>query len=145
MSLDRTDISAVINAMYAMISGPAGARDWSLQPVLFHPDARMVRTGVDEAGRTTHKIMTLEAYRAAVAPVFAAHGFFEVETARKLDVFGNIAHAWSAYEARLSLDDKEPERRGVNSIQLMRDENGHWRIMAMIWDNARDGVEWRGF
>ena len=133
MSLDRSDISAVITAMYAMISGPAGRRDWSQQAVLFHPDARMIRTGVDETGRTTHKIMTLEGYRAAVAPVFAAHGFFEAETARKLDVFGNIAHAWSAYEARLSLDDKEPERRGVNSIQLMRDENGHWRIMAMIW------------
>ncbi len=56
-------------------------------------------------------------------------------------MFGNIAHAWSAYEARTALDDEEPERRGINSIQLFRDERGHWRIMAMIWDNEREGVE----
>jgi hypothetical protein len=140
MSLDRTDIGAIITAMYAMISGPAGARDWSLQEIVFHPEARMIRTGADEAGRTTHKIMSLAGYREATAPFFASSGFFEIETARKLDIFGNIAHAWSAYEARLSLDDIAPERRGINSIQLMRDENGHWRIMAMIWDNEREGV-----
>ena len=43
------------------------------------------------------------------------------------------------------LDDAEPERRGINSIQLFRDPDRGWRIMAMIWDNEREGVtipEW---
>ena len=36
--------------------------------------------------------------------------------------------------------DAVPERRGVNSIQLFKDPDLGWRIMAMIWDNEREGV-----
>ena len=38
-------------------------------------------------------------------------------------------------------DDAEPERRGINSIQLFRTAEAGWRIVAMIWDNEREGVE----
>ena len=34
----------------------------------------------------------------------------------------------------------EPERRGINSIQLFKDPERGWRIMSMIWDNEREGV-----
>ena len=66
------------------------------------------------------------------------------EIARRIHEFGNIAHVWSIYEARRAPDDTTPERRGINSIQLYRDERGHWRIMSMIWDNERPGlgVDW---
>ena len=47
----------------------------------------------------------------------------------------------SAARIRTALDDEKPERRGINSIQLFRDEHGHWRIVAMIWDNEREGVD----
>ena len=73
-------------------------------------------------------------------PSSPTHDFYEIETARRIDLFGNIAHVWSAYEARSALDDAEPERRGINSIQLFRDPELGWRIMAMIWDNEREGV-----
>ena len=137
---DFTDPGAVIEAMYAMISGPAGPRDWSLQREVFHPEARQMRTGVDPDGEPWIKIMGLDDYRADVADFFAAHAFFEVETARRLHVFGNIAHAWSVYEARTAPDDETPERRGINSIQLYRGEDGRWRIISMIWDNERPGI-----
>ncbi len=55
-------------------------------------------------------------------------------------MFGNIAHVWSAYEARRSPDDAEPERRGINSMQLFRDADAGWRIVAMIWGNERPGL-----
>lgn len=141
MSFDPTDIGAVIGEMYAIISGPAGPRDWSRQRAIFHPEARQIRTGVDEHGAPWMKIMSLDEYAENTTPFFAANAFYEVEIARRIDVFGSIAHAWSAYEARTALDDEMPERRGINSIQLFRDEHGHWRIMAMIWDNEREGVE----
>lgn len=141
MSFDPTDIGAVIGEMYAIISGPAGPRDWSRQRAIFHPEARQIRTGVDEHGAPWMKIMSLDEYAENTTPFFAANAFYEVEIARRIDVFGSIAHAWSAYEARTALDDEKPERRGINSIQLFRDEHGHWRIMAMIWDNEREGVE----
>ena len=134
---DEAEIGAVIDEMYAMISGPAGPRDWSRQLNSFLPEARQVRTWVDNAGRATKKSMTLDEYSADTAPFFAANPFFEVETERHVDRFGNVAHVWSHYEARRAPDDEAPERRGVNSIQLFKDPDRGWRIIHMIWDNER--------
>jgi hypothetical protein len=137
---ENARIGAVIDEMYAMISGPAGPRDWGRQAAIFHPDVRQMRTGVDESGKPRIKIMSRDEYRENTAPFFAENAFYEVEIARRIDVFGNMAHVWSAYEARTALDDAKPERRGVNSIQLYRDETGRWQIISMIWDNERDGL-----
>jgi hypothetical protein len=82
--------------------------------------------------------MGLDEYAANVTPFFAENAFYEVETGRRVDLFGNIAHVWSSYEARTSPDDETPERRGINSIQLFRHPELGWRIIAMIWDNHRD-------
>lgn len=138
--LDLRDISSVIEAMYAMVSGPAGPRDWSVQNRIFHPDARQMRTGVDADGKPWIKIMTLDEYVADTRDFFAANDFFEVEVGRSVQEFGNMAHAWSVYEARRALTDEVPERRGVNSIQLYRNDAGQWQIMSMIWDNERPGT-----
>jgi hypothetical protein len=137
---DRAEIGAAVDEMYAMISGPKGPRDWSRQANCFHPEARQIRTWIDEAGRPARRIMGLADYARDTTPFFAGNDFFEIETARRIDLFGNIAHVWSAYEARTALDDAEPERRGINSIQLFKDAERGWRIIAMIWDNEREGV-----
>jgi hypothetical protein len=139
-SRDEAAIGAVVDAMYAMVSGPAGPRDWSRQDEVFHPDARQMRTGVGDDGAPWIKVMTPQSYRQDTAAFFAATDFFEVEIARRIDVLGNMAHVWSLYEARHAPDDATPERRGINSIQLYRDETGRWRIVSMIWDNERRGV-----
>jgi len=93
---DEQAIGAVIDEMYAMISGPAGPRDWSRQANCFLPEARQVRTSVDEQGRPAMTAMTLEEYARNTTPFFAANNFYEVETSRGIDVFGNIAHVWSS-------------------------------------------------
>jgi hypothetical protein len=142
---EESAIGAAVDEMYAMISGAAGPRDWSRQARCFHPQARQIRTWLDEAGRPAMKMMSLADYARDTGPFFEANAFYEVEIGRRIDVFGNIAHVWSAYEARTALDDAEPERRGINSIQLFRDPELGWRIIAMIWDNERDGVEISGF
>jgi hypothetical protein len=137
---DRAAIGAAVDEMYAMISGPKGPRDWSRQANCFHPEARQIRTWVDAAGRAACRIMSPEDYARDTTPFFAEHDFHEVEIARRIDLFGNIAHVWSAYEARRAPDDAAPERRGINSIQLFNDPERGWRIMSMIWDNERAGV-----
>ena len=137
---DRAEIGAAVDRMYAMISGPKGPRDWSLQATCFHPEARQIRTWIDENGRPACRIMSLADYASDTTPFFAGNDFYEIETARRIDLFGNIAHVWSAYEARRAMDDAEPERRGINSIQLFKDAERGWRIMAMIWDNEREGL-----
>jgi hypothetical protein len=137
---DPADLSCVIDSMYAMVSGPAGPRDWSLQQSVFHPAARQMRTGVDADGKAWIRIMSLDDYAADTREFFATNDFFEIEVARRVQMFGNIAQVWSVYEARKAPDDSTPERRGINSIQLFRNEIGHWQITSMIWDNERPGV-----
>jgi hypothetical protein len=137
MMTDEEAIGAVVDEMYAMISGPAGTRDWARQDNCFLPEALQVRTWVDEQGRPQKLSMTLDDYRQNTTPFFAENPFYEVETSRRIDRFGNIAHVWSGYEARRSPDDDEPERRGINSIQLFNDAERGWRIIHMIWDNER--------
>ena len=134
---DEEAIGSAIDEMYSMISGPAGPRDWSRQMNCFMPEARQVRTWIDEHGRASKKSMSLDDYSRDTAPFFAANPFYEVETGRRIDMFGNIAHVWSNYEARRSPDDADVERRGINSIQLFKDPDRGWRIIHMIWDNER--------
>jgi hypothetical protein len=147
---DEQAIGAVIDEMYDMISGPAGPRDWSRQVNCFLPEARQVRTFVDDSetqyrlgdgtvcyGRPAMLAMGLDEYRENVTPFFAENAFYEVETGRRIDLFGNIAHVWSAYEARTSPDAADIERRGINSIQLFRHPELGWRILNMVWDNER--------
>ena len=140
---DEEQIGSVIDEMYAMISGPAGPRDWSRQANCFLPDARQVRTLVDEAGQPQKLSMSLDEYSANTQPFFDVTDFYELETSRRIDRFGNMAHVWSGYEARRTPDEEPPERRGINSIQLFRDPELGWRIIHMIWDNERDpALEW---
>lgn len=137
---EHAAVGAVVDEMYAMISGPKGPRDWSRQSNAFTAEARQMRTGVDADGRAWIKIMSPADYARDVAAFFEANDFFEVEIARRIDLLGNIAQVWSLYEARTAPHDATPERRGVNSIQLFRDPDLGWRIVSMIWDNERTGV-----
>ena len=140
---EEEQIGSVVDEMYAMISGPAGPRDWSRQANCFLPDARQVRTWVDEAGLPQKLSMSLDEYSANAQPFFDVTDFYEVKTSRRIDQFGNMAHVWSGYEARRTPDEEPPERRGINSIQLFRDPELGWRIIHMIWDNERDpALEW---
>jgi len=138
MTKDEQAIGAVIDELYAMISGPAGPRDWSRQERIFHEQSRQIRTWIGEDGRPALKIMGRAEYAADTTPFFATNDFYEIETARTIKVFGNMAHVWSIYEARRS-PDGALDRRGINSIQLFFDGDS-WTVINMIWDNERPGV-----
>lgn len=137
---DIRAIEALLDNLYDSISGPKGPRDWERQAACFAPGALQRRTGVDETGRAWMKAMDRDDYRRDTTPFFDATDFFEVEIARRIDRLGNMAQVWSLYEARSAPDDANPERRGINSIQLFRDPDLGWRIVSMIWDNERPGV-----
>ena len=55
------------------------------------------------------------------------------ETARRVETYGHIAHAWSTYESRHKAEDPEPFARGINSIQLMHD-GARWWIVTIFWE-----------
>ncbi len=137
---ERAAIGRVIDAMYVAISGPAGPRDWAKSASCFHPSGRQIRTGMSDDGKPWMKIMDTDEYQRDTQAFFDRSDFYETEIKRRIDVLGNIAHAWSLYEGRVDQHSAEPERRGINSIQLYKDEEGDWKIVSMMWDNERPGV-----
>ncbi len=137
MNSDTVSIQSTIKALYDVISGDAGEpRNWDRDRALFYPHARLVRTGVDENGKPWALSMTVEDYIEKVKDHFNEHGFYEYQTDCKIEQFGNIAHAFSTYNAKYHPNDVEPFKRGINSIQLYNDGE-RWWIINILWDNER--------
>lgn len=129
---DGAGIDAILGALYESISGPAGeARDWDRLRSLFIPGARMIPTGRRSDGTGTHAALTVEEYIESNGALLVEIGFRETEIGRILERFGNIAHAYSAYEAFRESEAK-PLMRGVNSIQLWFD-GSRWWIAGLMW------------
>lgn len=144
---DYSRIESILDELYASISGPAGPRDFDRELRLFHPAARLMRTGRHPDGRPWIRVMTPGEYHADTAAFFAAGDFHEIELARETERFGNIAWVRSVYEARRRPGDAEVLARGVNSIQMYHDGD-RWWILSVLWDNEREGLslpdDWLG-
>jgi hypothetical protein len=133
-------ISTLLDALYAQVSGPAGhRRDWSRQAEMFLPTARMLRTGVDEAGKPWALEMKVADYPANFEQKIGDAPFFEVEIHRVIQRFGNIAQVFSTYEAWRDAEHTDFIKRGINSVQLYNDGE-RWRVVNMIWDDEREGL-----
>ncbi|HEY6189288.1 MAG TPA: hypothetical protein VIW80_16670 [Pyrinomonadaceae bacterium] len=135
---DTESLDAIILALYETVSGPAGqARDTPRMRSLFMPGAHLVRTSVAEDGTPHAQMMDVDDYERDTADFFRRNAFYEVEIARRTDLFGNIAQVFSTYEARNDAGESKPFKRGINSIQLFNDGK-RWWIVNMIWDNERE-------
>ena len=140
MDADALRIDTLITALYACISGPAGAaRDWERFRSLHRPEAVSLRTVVDGDGRPHAEVFGIDGYIANVEPFFAHNDFFEVEIDQRIERFGQVAHVWSRYEARPAPDSPILLKRGANSIQLFNDGQ-RWWIVSTVWDNEREGL-----
>ncbi|MCH8962336.1 MAG: hypothetical protein IH820_13725 [Bacteroidetes bacterium] len=51
---------------------------------------------------------------------------------RKTERYGNLVHAFSTYDSFRTAEDTEPFQRGLNSIQLLY-ENDRWWIANIAW------------
>lgn len=130
---DVASMDAIIAALYDVISGPAGKkRDWDRMRSLFVPGARLIPSGPRPAGGYGARVGTVEDYITRSAPYLESQGFYETDTARKTDAFGNIAHVFSTYDSRYKADDAKPFARGINSIQLLNDGK-RWWIVTVFW------------
>lgn len=121
---DRQAIGAAIDAVYAVISGPVGKpRDWARMRTLFTPEARL--TPIGSKGPVGG---TVEDYIAKSGELLTKSGFTERELARRVEIYGNLAHAWSSYEG---VGDKI-KVRGINSFQLVK-RDGRWLVQSILW------------
>lgn len=134
-------IRRVVTGIYECISGDAGvARDWARMQSLMTEDAKLMaivppRGGEDGVGRV---VMTLDEYRTNATRMFEERGFHEREVTARVERYGHVAHVFSTYESRWTLEDPEPFDRGINSIQLVR-TGDDWRVVSILWDSERTG------
>ena len=129
---DVATMDSIIAALYDVISGPPGKRNWDRFRSLFVPGARLIPTGVRQSGEVGSRVLTPEDYIQRSAPLLEKDGFFEREVSRRVEKFANIAHIFSTYESRHGKDDATPFMRGINSIQMMNDGK-RWWIVTVFW------------
>ncbi len=138
---DPADVAsqdAIIGALYDVISGPPGPRDWDRFRSLFAPGARLAAVRPPRDGQPGGLwVGSPDDYVERNGPFFLENGFFESELARTSERFGGIAHAFSTYESRRE-PGAEPFARGINSIQLHHDGR-RWWIVTVLWDSERPG------
>ena len=133
---DVTSIDAIIAALYDVISGPAGDRDWDRMRTLFSPGARLIPIRIREE-RADARVGSVDDYIENAGPYFRETNFYETEIARTTEFFNNLAHVFSTYESRRSPEEAS-FTRGINSIQLLKDGD-RWWIVTIFWDSERFG------
>jgi hypothetical protein len=127
-------IGPLLMRLYAVISFQEGEEpDWGGLAEVFSEHARITRMtpeGTDYMDLRSFLAMTRSLFEAG-----AYTSFYEIEVARRIEHFGNMAQVWSVYETRRNRDAREALGRGVNSIQVIR-EGDAWRVLALLWDET---------
>ena len=134
---DVESVDAIIAAIYNVISGPAGERDWNRFRSLFIPEGRLTAVRVGKDGKISYVMMSVEDYINRAGAHFKEQGFFESEASRKTEAFGQMAHVYTTYESR-NAKDAAPFARGINSIELFNDGK-RWWCVSIYWDSERPG------
>jgi hypothetical protein len=134
---DVKTLDGIMAAVYDVISGPAGERNWDRLRSLFVADARFIPTEHKADGTFTYQAMDVEGLIAAAKERFKDQGFYEREISRKVEHFGCIAHVFSSYEST-DVPKGKPIDRGINSIQLFHD-GSRWWVVSIYWDHERVG------
>jgi len=126
---DIAGIDAAIRGVYEVISGPPGQkRDFDRMRSLFAPGATLKATGPKGV-----RGGSLEDYISRNKDVLEQKGFTERELGRRLEVWGGLATAWSAYDGRTA--DGSFHERGINSFQLVKID-GKWLVASILWQEA---------
>ena len=135
---DVESAGAILAAVYDVISGPVGERDWNRFRSLFIPDGRLTAVRESAGDNIGYRAMTVEDYVRGAGDYFKKNAFYEREISRKTESFGHIMHVFSTYASRKT-PDGEPFERGINSFQLFNDGK-RWWVVSIYWDAERPGA-----
>src|SRR5689334_15198527 len=123
---DLAGIDAAIRGVYEVISGPPGQkRDFDKMRSLFAPGATMKAIGSKGL-----RGGTVEDYISRNSAILEKEGFTERELGRRVEVWGGLATAWSAYDGRTA--NGSFHERGINSFQLVK-VDGKWLVASILW------------
>ena len=125
-SADLAAIDRAIRGVYDVISGPPGQeRDFDRMRAMFAPGATMKAIGPKGV-----RGGSVEDYIARNAAILEKEGFTERELGRRVELWGNLATAWSSYDGRTA--NGSFHERGINSIQMIKAE-GKWLVASILW------------
>jgi len=130
-SADEAAVRAVVQRFYQVSSfdapDPALADSFRLP---FTPDARLASA---RRGRvSSYSVDEYVERRREMLASGEVRFLHEWELAGETEVFGNLAHHWSAYAVYVNSTDSVSER-GVMAFQLVK-LDGSWLIHALTWD-----------
>ena len=134
---DVKSMDAILGAIYDVISGPAGERDWKRFRSLFLPHARFTQVSTGPDGSKVVITWNVDEFVRDAGEVFAKEPFYEKAIVNRSESFGNVTQVFSSYGSRHSPTDK-PFERGINSIQLLNDGT-RWWVLSILWDTERAG------
>lgn len=123
------DIESTVLAVYNVVSGPAGRRDWDRFEELFAPGAQI---GVYENGKI--ELLTPAAWAAKMKPVLESSALFWRPLLTKVERHKDIAHVTSRYESRHTTTEAKAFARGVAHLELVR-SGDNWRVVSMVWQD----------
>jgi hypothetical protein len=132
---DVKSIDSIMAAVYDVISGPPGERDWSRFRSLFLPTARLTAATKGTDGAIHLRPMSADEYATRAGGYFLKNGFFEHPIVNRVQTFGNVAQVFSSYESRHAAGEA-PFARGINSFQLLNDGK-RWWVVSILWDEER--------
>ena len=132
---DVKSMDAILGAIYDVISGPAGDRNWKRFRSLFLPQARFTQVGKGPDGATFVISWNVEEFVRDATEVFSKQPFHENAIRNQTESYGNMTQVFSSYESRRAPGEK-PFERGINSIQLLND-GSRWWVISIAWDSER--------
>lgn len=132
---DVRSLDSILLAIYDVISGPAGGRDWKRFRSLFVPQARFTQTMKAPDGSVVVNLLGVDDFVTVAGDAFRKDPFYENAIVNRAQSFGNVTQVFSSYESRRAPGAK-PFERGINSIQLI-DDGKRWWVLSILWDEER--------
>ena len=135
---DTASHEAVVAAGYASLQRPPGeSYDWERDLALFIPQGLMISAIGDGFSLWTPNVFSrfVDSYTDPDDP--DDPGFAEWETHQTVHRYGDVAVVFSTYE-KAFWDREEILGRGVNSHHLVRQPDGAWRLVSIVWDEETD-------
>jgi hypothetical protein len=134
----RAELKALTDEFFGAVSFAVGRRPaYARIRDLFIDEGKLIRNSSERP-----EISSVDEFidsRQRLVDSGALTSFEEVEFAETTEVFGNVAHRFSTYEKRGTMQGEAIEGRGVISTQFIRTPSG-WKMSSMAWDDERPGL-----
>lgn len=123
---------AVVFALHASISGPAGPFDWSRFRSLFLPTASIGEAGTEPGGNPHITFQSVSDWIRSVQDLRPKVAVHETVYKVRMEQFGSIASAFYSHDSVTTADGGTDIRR-VNSCQMLYDGK-RWWIASVVWN-----------